>query len=236
MWTMSNGSVPDTDSGLLSWATNFSARITAAATLYGLTAMQASTYATLLEMYAGMLLVARDPITRTRGAIAAKNAAKKDLLISSRQSISIIEGQPTLSDEQRLNLGIRVPKTPTPIPAPTAAPNLDIVSVKGRTVALRLHGEDPSRRGNPAGVAGANLYSFVGPTPPDAIADWTFQGGVTRTTAQLTFSTALEPGTTVWLTACWTNPRDQTGPTATPTSVTFGAANVSSGNLLKIAA
>lgn len=40
----------------------------------------------------------------------------------------------------------------------------------------------------------------------------------TRTDTSVEFDTLIAPGTKVWLTAFWRNPKDERGPVATPVS------------------
>lgn len=118
---------------------------------------------------------------------------------------------------------------PTPIPAPTIAPDLDVVSVVGRTVRVRLHATTTgSRRGRPPGVAGASVFSHVGPEPSANVADWRFVGNTTRPTFDVEFDDDVAPGAQVWLTAFWYNPRAQSGPSAAPvtTHVQYGGISV----------
>ena len=94
---------------------------------------------------------------------------------------------------------------------------IDILSVRGNTVSLRLHeGGDSTRRGKPVGVNGAALYSFVGAVPPTDERDWTFEGLTSRVKADITFPGGVPPGSQVWFTAFWFNQRKQNGPAATP--------------------
>jgi hypothetical protein len=92
---------------------------------------------------------------------------------------------------------------------------IDIVSVRGNTVNLRLHeAGDSSRRGKPAGVNGAAIYSFVGAVPPTDEREWTFEGLTSKVKIDITFPGSVTPGSKVWFTAFWFNQRKQNGPAA----------------------
>lgn len=54
---------------------SFSTQISATPTAFGLTAPQATAYATLNTTYATAYLAAQDPATRTKGQVAAKRDA-----------------------------------------------------------------------------------------------------------------------------------------------------------------
>jgi hypothetical protein len=216
--------LPAKDAALLAWSTNFSGLITATPTVFGLTAPQATAYAALNTAYA-TALAAVDPGIRNKATVATKNAARASLKASARMLARIIEANPTITNAQKLTLGLTVRAVPTPIPAPSTAPMLDIISVIGRSVKVRLHGALGDRRGKPAGVALAFVYSFVGTTPPTDLTMFKFEGSSTRTTFDILFPTTVAGGSQVWLYACWANPRTQSGPACAPvTAYLQGAA------------
>jgi hypothetical protein len=88
-------------------------------------------------------------------------------------------------------------------------------------VRIRLSDATGVRRGKPAGVQGARLYTHVGPAAPVEIRDWNFEGQTTRVTADVEFPLTTPPGTVVWITAQWYNPRGETGPGCPPVSTTI---------------
>ena len=115
----------------------------------------------------------------------------------------------------------------TPIPVPSSAPDIDIVSVSGRSVKIRLHdAASPTRRGKPPLVSGAAVFSFVGATAPTDPAQWKFEGNMTRTVVNVVFPGTVAAGAQVWITAFWYNPRAQQGPgtPAVGTNLAGGAA------------
>lgn len=207
-----------TDAELYTGSQNFSTKISASPTTYGLVAAQATAYAALNSAYAAAYLEAIDPETRTKGKVATKNQAKVNLKAMAADLAKIIDGTSTVTDEQKIDLGLNVRAQPAPIPAPSEAPNLDLVERYGTTVGIRLHDGTGSRRGKPAGVQGASVFSYVGATPPADVGDWKFEGNTTRTRFVVQFDAALPPGTVTWLTAFWYNPRALSGPGCTPVS------------------
>ncbi len=137
----------------------------------------------------------------------------------------LVQATPSVTPEQKSELEVTVRDGEgSPIPAPPTPPQIDLVSMVGRTLSIRLHNGDSTRRGKPAGVAGASVFSYVGPTPPAEIASWKFEGSTTRTTTDVAFAPDLAPGTKVWVTAFWFNPRSQSGPACDPVSalIQFG--------------
>ncbi len=221
--------LPSRDADLLAWSANYSALISATPTAFGLVAGQATTYAALHASFASALATATEPTTRTRGTIAAKNAARTPLRASARDLARIIQAFPTLTNEQRINLGLTVRDVePSPINPPTETPVLEVVAAIGRTLKVKLRAIDSDRRGKPEGVAGATLFSFVGTAPPADISQWKFEGSITRTTFDVEFAPTVPAGSQVWLTAFWFSPRAQSGPACTPvTAYLAGGVGVS---------
>jgi hypothetical protein len=214
---MANSFLPRTDHGLLAWAQNFYAVANAGpATIFGLTSAQLTAFNALVGTYSTDL-AACDPGVRNKAAVLTKNASKKSLANSARLLARIVEGQATVTDAQKAELGLNVRAAPTPIPPPAFPPQVDLVSVVGRTVKIRLHNSEVAgKRGKPAGVKGAAVFSHVGATAPTDPSAYDFEGNTTLTVVDVVFPDTVAPGATVWITAFWFNERAQSGPAATP--------------------
>jgi hypothetical protein len=211
-------SFPSTDSGLLAWSLNFSTRISAAPVPLGLTAPQATAYATLHTNFSNAL-AACDPGERSKSLVSAKNIARTVLKTSARQLASIIQGQASVSDAQKIDLGLTVRHVPMPVPPPSHAPGITVLATVGNTVRLRLFDAvDSARRGKPLGVDGASVFSHVGANPPTSVDDWKFEGVTGKTKIDILFPDSVAPGSRVWFTAFWFNTRKENGPPATPIS------------------
>jgi hypothetical protein len=224
----SSGFLPTTDAALLAWSVNFNALVVATPTAYGLTAALATAYTTLHTAYATALAAAA-PGMRTKATVAAKNTARTNLKIDARLLDRLVQGTASVTDAQKLSLGLNVKSNPTPIPPPSSAPGLDVVSVSAWTVKIKLHStESGATRGKPPGVSGASVFSFVGATPPNDIASWQFEGNTGRTNVDVIFPNTVAPGAKVWLTAFWFNGRKQSGPACTPvsTNIQFGGVSM----------
>jgi hypothetical protein len=231
---MPKGFLPNADVALLEWSANFAARLSESGESYGISPAQAADYAAKNAAYAAAFYTAAGPSTGTRTAVVAKNQARAALRAAARQLALIVKGQPSVTDAQRVELGLapRPAGRPAPIGRPAAAPSLQVDAVTGRTVRLRLLDPDSTRRGKPAGVLGAVLFSYAAPPapprptpdgpPPTDLRDWRFEGHTTRTILDLAFPADLPPGTQVWLTARWLSPRLQGGPAANPVSTHLG--------------
>ena len=219
---------PRTDDGLLAWSLNFKTLITATPTAYGLIRLaQATAYGTVHTNYA-TALQACDPAIRNKTSTVAKNQARTALKTAAQQTASIVEGTPTVTDSQKISLGLNVRQPPSPVPVPSSSPGLDVVSTSGWTVEIRLHDTaSGKKRGKPPGVTGATVFSYVGATPPTDIGAWKFEGNTGKTVVDVSFPNTLAMGTQVWLTAFWFNARKESGPACLPVSATIYGGTVS---------
>jgi hypothetical protein len=222
--------IPASDVGARDWGDNFTDLVTLDFAVYGITEEQSLALSAAFTAYDTDLTKALNPATRGVASIFAKDQSKTAFVELARELARIIQARPTITDQQKLDLGLTVRKQRSPIEPPTEAPTLDVISVSGRTVKARLHAVTV-HRGKPAGVAGANIYAFVGANPPAELDQWEFKFNTTRTVAEVEFDTAVAAGSQVWLTACWYNPRAQTGPSAAPVG-----ANLPGGGVMRLAA
>jgi hypothetical protein len=207
--------LPSTDSGLQSFAQNMSTHLTASPTSFGCTTSDATSLASATADYVAALSSC-DPAIRTRPAVVLKNTKGQELRNLIKLLALKIQGTPTVTDTQKASIGLALPNTPTPIPAPSFAPAVDATSVNGRTVELHIHDSEESRRGKPPFVAGAMVFSFVGTEAPADPAAWKGEGITTRTRFQIVFPATVPAGAQVWITAQWYNSKAQTGPAAVP--------------------
>ncbi len=214
---------PRKDSELVAWASNFSTQITATPTTFGLNAAQATAFAALYSALNSAYNRATNPNTNSKAAIIAKNNAKENLLNGpggAWELVDIVQAFPGTTDEIRGELGLRIPDAPSPIPAPTAAPDLSILSLLGRTVKVRLRDqENPDRRGKPEGVQGATVLYFVGENAPADPSSWLFAMNTSKNLFDFEIPAAVSAGDKVWLTAFWFNNKKDAGPAATPESI-----------------
>jgi hypothetical protein len=207
--------IPDDDQGLNTFAANFSTLISADPAGYGLLSSDATLYLSKQSTYAEALTAATDPSTRGGSKILAKDIARRDLVNFTRLLVRTIQGTPTVTDQQKYDLGITVRDvSPSPIGTPGFAPTVLVKSVQNTSVDIRLiDAANPTRRGRPTGVDGAAIFSATGAAPPPAgSAGWKFEGNASRMQVKVTFPADTAPGTRVWLAAYYFNPRKQPGP------------------------
>jgi len=203
---------PRSDLALNVFTINFSAKLSATPTAFGLVAADATAYAALSTDYGTKLATATNPTTRTKGTIAAKETSKAALLAKARQLIKIINAYPPLTAQQRADLGLNPrDSVPTPVPPPATRPIVTVDPV-GR---LRIVDETtPTRRAKPSGVIGALVYAKISPPAdpaPVGIEEASFAELATRANSTLTLP-AGSNNKTLYVFAQWVNDKGERGP------------------------
>jgi hypothetical protein len=218
---------PRREADIVRFTANFSAKINADAPLYGLTEPAAAEYAVVQQAFAQAYAVAQCPSTDSSSATAAKEAERVALERATRPLVRLIKANPNVTDEMRVNLGLpRQTQRRRHVPAPDAAPLLRVVKSVAGAISVRLGDATSMRRGKPRDVCRAVVLGYIGENPPADPRQWSLAAIPSRATAQLHFNPNLPPGTKVWLTACWTNARQERGPLCEPvvTHLTYGVA------------
>ena len=156
-------------------------------------------------------LTAQAAAQAARQAKDAERAAYTTLLRSYSQQIQKRSGT---TDEQRAGLGITVPDTePTPVPAPTTAPVLNLVTSERlrHLVEASKTAEEGGGLGKPAGVRGVQIWRKIGAPAPVDESELEFVSEFTRTRVTLDYQMS-QGGQTVYYQARWVSTRGETGP------------------------
>jgi hypothetical protein len=186
-----------TDAELYTGSESFSTKITATPTAYGLTAPQATAYAALNAAWRSAYEAALDPQTRTKAKVPAKNDSKIPLKIMASDLAKIIDGTATVTNEQKLDLGLSVRATPAPVPPPGTPGNFKVVLAGNGSLELKWKCSNPPgsqgtlyqiwRRVGAAGeftyLGGAGEKKFTDATIPAGSASVTYQIQAARSTA-----------------------------------------------------
>lgn len=220
--------LPRRESDLVTWSKNFETLVTADAAAYGLSLDQSTAYLNAQAAFAAAYQVANESTTRSPANIEIKNTAKKALIELTREYVNICQAYPGMTNDKRAALQITIPDTDrTPVPVPETAPDIDLVSVIGNTVTIRLHNADSTKRARPAYVTGATVFTHVGSEPPADIAGWKFEGNTKLTTVDINVPPTVAPNSKLWITAFWRNNLDQSGPATSPVFTWTGNGGVS---------
>lgn len=210
-----------TEAELASGAQNVVDIVTPAVATYGVTAPTMTSYATLTTNYASLLELATEPATRTSVSVENKNVAKKSLREASVNLAKIFTATSTVTNAMLLAVRMNPRVVPQPRIVPGAAPTVDVVKVTNRLVDIHLHDATSESRGLPFGAVSANIYSYIGTTPPTDPREYHFEGATSRARAQILFPDSVPSGATVWLSAQWVSARGQLSPGSTPISFTL---------------
>lgn len=209
--------LPRRDEDLRGWAANMAAHLAADPQRYGVPEPLAQELIQRQEAFAAAMQVAAEPGTRTVVTVSIKNDARRALEVAARQVAALARATPGVSDAERIGLGLRPRKAGlTRTPRPDARPVVRIVSAVGYAIEIELADGPGGRRARPAQVAGAALFTHVGPAAPVDVEQWQYRGTVSRCRATLYFPGDTPPGSRVWCFAYWLNPRGEHGPSALP--------------------
>jgi hypothetical protein len=219
--------VPKKDSALGPFALSFAAIVSAAPATYNMTATQCTALTTATNGFISAYNASSVDGMKSKSLTAAKDSAKAALLLSLRSYYGQISAMTSVTDQQKINLGITVRKVPSPTPAPSSEPLVSLLYARGRTVRMRLRDADSTaKRGKPPGVSSATILSYVGATPPADMGAWKFESNVSRTLIDVTFPASTPAGAQVWFTVFWSNKRDQSGPASEPVCTYLQAGSV----------
>jgi hypothetical protein len=216
--------IPAFDEGKRVWANNLAALLTAGAVSYGITVPAAAAYQAVADAYDAALTAAVAPSTRGPSTITTKNTARTALVAASREIVATLQGNAALTPTQKQDLGItdRGANGPTPISAPTDVPVAKIISVNGWVTEVQITVAESSSRALPEAVAGINIYSFTGATPPTDPLLWTYEGEVSRSRFKISAPPETPVGTKIFYAFCFKSPRFQVGPACAGVPVVIG--------------
>jgi hypothetical protein len=132
----------------------FSDLINATPLAFGLSAPIALAYKTLNDDYVAKFLLAAAPETRTKGTILARNDSARLLVAKAAEVAKIIEATPTVTNEQRANLGLSVRATPGPAPAPGTCSDFKVKLEADGSIDMSW------RANNPHGLSGVTYQVY----------------------------------------------------------------------------
>lgn len=179
-----------TDAELYTGSDVFATKIAATPGLFGLSESLAASYATLNATWRAAFEAAQDPQTRTQSKVRAKNDAKIALKIAASELARIIGGTPTVTNEQKLELGLSVRGTPAPKPPP-GTPHAPKVALLGDgSIEVKWECNNPPHSTGTIYevwrcVGDAGEFTFVGNTGKRKYIDSTVPAGSSTVTYKL---------------------------------------------------
>jgi hypothetical protein len=195
--------IPARDGPFSSWLANFSTKLTAAPSTYGLVALDAVNVAAAQSAWAAAYLAATTPATRTPPAVQLKNVMRINALGVVRplaQQISLNAGVLT---SDKVSIGVN-PRTSvsSPVTAPVTSPVLIFQSSQNLSAYVRYRDSSasPSVKAKPYGVLQVQIFGLVSATPVVDPTVMLLRASATKSPVVLTF-TAGEVGKTCYLAA-----------------------------------
>jgi len=227
-----------TDRQLLTASATMATGLAALPPTSGVPVAMVTDYQQEQTVYANGLAAVLDKTTRTPIAIITKNEARKSLVTLTSQVVSVVNGLPDITDQQKASLGIAPRKKPTRRPVPSASPTIKVVSQMNNTVEMLVGDLGSGKRASmPKDVIGINLFHATGEQPPAQASGWTFEGGFAANKVAVTFDPSIPAGTKVWICAFYFNARKESGPASSPICVALaGSTPLPSFGQMKMAA
>lgn len=196
----------------------------------GISLELATSLESAFNAYDAAYMLAVDPATRSTPRVQGKNTALTGLKAAAKPVVAILQSNPDVSDEQRVELGLKVrDRVPTPAAVPTSAPS--VVAMLTGPQSARVIARNPltpDSRAKPAGVGSVVVQAVQttgGALPPADLSTWPIAQRSGRTTIDL-YWPAMTGETTVWTSCYWVNTRQQRGPSSTPVSVRLPGSGV----------
>jgi hypothetical protein len=216
--------VPGPDAEYLAFVQNMSTLVTASPTSYGLLAADAVALAALVGVFATLMTTVSSTLTKTPRATIDKNTARAQLTAEIRMLARRVQSTPSVTAGQKLSLGITVPDhTRSPAAVPTTRPLLTVIGLTSRNLKFRMVDEStPLKRAKLPGIDSAEVYSFVGTTPPLELSGWVYRGVFRKSEFNLAFD-GTQIGQLAHVKAVWKNTRGESGPVSDEITGTIAA-------------
>lgn len=221
---MAGSWIPTTDALLDPFVNNFQTLIAASPTTYNLAVSDATAITAAYTSWHAAFLAATNPTTRTQATVATKNLQKANVLAVVRRYGTTIRANVGVSDALKIGLGLHIAdRTPTPVPPPSAKPELSIARIDTgvQEIVARVEGAG-TVRARPAGAVGLLLFRAIGEAPVSSASEATFLTFVGRPSVASTFAEA-DRGKIATYFARWTNARGEMGPWSNPVSASIAA-------------
>jgi len=209
---MANNYIPAKLADLDAWAANFDAQCSASGLGFGLTAPQQAAIGAAAAAFHSSYVNCSTPATRTPVEVALQATNKAAFVSLAQQLAMILQASPLMTDMDRATYGITVPKsTRTPVPVPTAIPDLSINSISSGHITLRAKTLGQVGNAKPAGSIACRVYRSSGATAPTTITGMTYLGDMTARFFDDEL-TGVAPGTQVWYAAVFATRTNKVGP------------------------
>lgn len=214
--------IPDGEEDFSVFVDNFVNYVTTHAVNLGVPPATATALSDALLVWSDSLAAHQTSQIAATSARTVKDSARDALTIISRTTARSIQANPTVSDEVRTLMGLPIrDDARTRPPVPTTKP-LGQVDTSQRLRHM-IHWRDesmPNSKAKPTGVRGAEIWVFIGPTPPSDPAQAHFVALDTASPYLLEHN-ATDAGKLAHYLLRWMNTRGEPGPWSETLSATI---------------
>ncbi len=216
--------LPNSEGALTQYAENFLKQMTDHTDEYHLTEEELQQVQDVVSEWVSTADAATTARDAARAATEAKDAARVAMEETLRTRIRLIQANPAITDQAKLEAGIRPHKTTrTPIRPPHTSPIGSVIASDQLTQTLFISdAATPTKRARPSGVTGCEIYLFVGDAAPADPKAFRMIRFATRSPEEVTFE-AADGGRTAHYLLRWMNSKGETGPWSNVISATIPA-------------
>lgn len=214
--------VPPRDGDFNVWVVNFANTLNVNYAAYGLTLAEKNQISTLTNTWTVAFIAALGGTTRSPATIAAKDAARLQLVAALRPLAVRIILNPSVSNSQREALGVTVRSgVRTPTPPIATAPALYIVNAIPLQIKLQYRDvTTPDSKDKPKGCTSCQIFASVGTVPSISPEQAAYKMTVNKTPFVMPFISS-EQGKVATLWSRWFAPAgpggvSQVGPWSSP--------------------
>jgi hypothetical protein len=159
-----------TDAARLAWMRAFINALLASPGTYFVSAIDCASILAAVDAFQAALVITDSP-TRNSGDVADKNAKRAAAQAICRQYAKLIKYNAGISDQAKIDAGIKPPTTTSdPVDCPLASPLLAVVAATNGAHTLGFKNSvDLEAKGKPFGAVALNLYRVISTAPAT---DW----------------------------------------------------------------
>ena len=162
-------------------------------------------------------------VNAAKAAKQTKDEARAAYVAAIRPLVRRLQASALVNDAEKASLGITVAQAPSPIGAPTTAPQISIECNSRLQQVLRfVDSATPTRKAKPAGALGVEIWNKVGTTPPAGEAELRFVAVDTNAPYVMNFDSA-DGGKTNYVWMRWVSPTGERGPWSEQAQATIAA-------------
>jgi hypothetical protein len=205
----------------IGWTENFTTKLDEIKTTIGFPVLEFNAIVNAKDAFNTSYFAQIAAEAAAKAATSNRNEALADLLRLERAAIKSLLGNSKVTEEMKIELGMTIPKPPTPAPKPSTMPNVSVEQVGGFTQVVRLE-DIASNRAKPDGVSAAKIYMKIATVAPVSIDELPLVNIETKSKFDMTFP-ASEVGKTAWYGISWINQRGEEGPKSLMIGATIAA-------------